>query len=78
MQVHLINPSDVSFGTGVITARRLYVMAETTPRSYGNPAKISQVQHKVFHMESSPSEMTGVETISKLSWADEWRLIREV
>ena len=31
MRVHLVNPSDVSFGTAVITPRWLYVLAAATP-----------------------------------------------
>lgn len=37
MNVHLINPSHVSFGIGVITPRWLYVLAEATPRHFGDP-----------------------------------------
>lgn len=37
MSVHLINPSHVSFGIGVITPRWLYVLAEATPRRFGDP-----------------------------------------
>ena len=37
MRVHLINPSDVSFGVGVITPRWLYVLAAATPSQYGDP-----------------------------------------
>jgi radical SAM superfamily enzyme YgiQ (UPF0313 family) len=36
MNVHLINPSDKSFGTAVITPRWLYVLAAATPDSFGN------------------------------------------
>ena len=32
MRVHLVNPSDLSFGTAVITPRWLYVLAAATPR----------------------------------------------
>jgi radical SAM superfamily enzyme YgiQ (UPF0313 family) len=38
MSVHLVNPSHVSFGIGVITPRWLYVLAAATPASYGPPA----------------------------------------
>jgi tRNA A37 methylthiotransferase MiaB len=38
MTVHLINPSHVSFGIGVITPRWLYVLASATPAEYGTPA----------------------------------------
>ncbi|MGI8988883.1 MAG: B12-binding domain-containing radical SAM protein [Bryobacteraceae bacterium] len=37
MRVHLVNPSDVSFGIGVITPRWLYVLAAATPAKYGDP-----------------------------------------
>ena len=37
MRVHLVNPSDVSFGIGVITPRWLYVLAAATPPQYGDP-----------------------------------------
>jgi radical SAM superfamily enzyme YgiQ (UPF0313 family) len=37
MTVHLINPSHVSFGVGVIVPRWLYVLASATPAPYGTP-----------------------------------------
>ncbi len=37
MRVHLVNPSDVAFGIGVITPRWLYVLAGATPSEYGDP-----------------------------------------
>src|ERR1700682_1674036 len=37
MRVHLVNPSDSSFGTAVITPRWLYVLAAATPASFGDP-----------------------------------------
>ncbi|MBI2221492.1 MAG: radical SAM protein [Acidobacteria bacterium] len=37
MTVHLINPSHVAFGIGVITPRWLYVLAAATPADYGVP-----------------------------------------
>jgi radical SAM superfamily enzyme YgiQ (UPF0313 family) len=38
MRLHLVNPSDVSFGTAVITPRWQYVLAAATPPRYGTPA----------------------------------------
>ena len=35
--VHLVNPSHLSFGVGVITPRWLFVLASATPASYGRP-----------------------------------------
>lgn len=37
MRIHLVNPSDASFGTAVITPRWLYVLAAATPTSFGDP-----------------------------------------
>src|SRR5436853_5345713 len=37
MKVHLINPSALSFGVGVITPRWVFVLAAATPESYGDP-----------------------------------------
>jgi radical SAM superfamily enzyme YgiQ (UPF0313 family) len=37
LRVHLVNPSHVSFGVGVITPRWLFVIAAATPRSFGDP-----------------------------------------
>jgi radical SAM superfamily enzyme YgiQ (UPF0313 family) len=37
MRVHLVNPSDVSFGIGVITPRWLYVLAAATGAEFGDP-----------------------------------------
>ena len=37
MRVHLVNPSHVSFGVGVITPRWLFVIAAATPREFGDP-----------------------------------------
>ncbi|HKT79839.1 MAG TPA: radical SAM protein [Vicinamibacterales bacterium] len=38
MTVHLVNPSHLSFGVGVITPRWLFVLAGATPPSYGVPS----------------------------------------
>src|SRR6201998_4491148 len=37
MSVHLVNPSDHSFGTAVITPRWLFVLAAATPQTAGDP-----------------------------------------
>jgi tRNA A37 methylthiotransferase MiaB len=37
MRVHLVNPSDLSFGVAVITPRWLYVLAAATGRQWGDP-----------------------------------------
>jgi len=37
MRVHLVNPSDLSFGVAVITPRWLYVLAAATGHEWGDP-----------------------------------------
>jgi radical SAM superfamily enzyme YgiQ (UPF0313 family) len=37
MMIHLVNPSHLSFGVGVITPRWLFVLAGATPPLYGRP-----------------------------------------
>jgi hypothetical protein len=37
MIIDLVNPSDTSFGTAVITPRWLYVIAAATAKSFGDP-----------------------------------------
>ncbi len=37
MTVHLINPSHLSFGVGVITPRWLFVLGAATPEAFGRP-----------------------------------------
>jgi radical SAM superfamily enzyme YgiQ (UPF0313 family) len=42
MRVHLVNPSHVSFGIGVITPRWLFVLAAATPRELGDPILVDE------------------------------------
>jgi radical SAM superfamily enzyme YgiQ (UPF0313 family) len=42
MRIHFVNPSDVSFGTAVITPRWLYVLAAATPARFGTPAIVDE------------------------------------
>ncbi len=42
MRVHLINPSHLAFGVGVITPRWLYVLAAATPSTFGDPVIVDE------------------------------------
>jgi len=42
MTVHLVNPSDNSFGTAVITPRWLFVLAAATPAEMGDPILVDE------------------------------------
>jgi hypothetical protein len=41
-RVHLINPSNVSFGVAVITPRWLYVLASATGTAWGDPLIVDE------------------------------------
>ena len=60
MHVHLVNPSDSSFGIGVITPRWLYVLAAATPAKYGDPV-ITDETLAPFQPESiQPGDVVGI------------------
>src|SRR6476660_2224671 len=42
MRIYLVNPSDVSFGTAVITPRWQYVLAAATPARHGTPILVDE------------------------------------
>ena len=46
LKVHLINPSNASFGTAVITPRWLYVLAGATPGCFGDPILVDETDRK--------------------------------
>ena len=60
MRVHLVNPSDVSFGTGVITPRWLYVLAAATPARYGDPAIIDETLEAIDPERIAPGDVVGI------------------
>ncbi len=60
MRVHLVNPSDVSFGTAVITPRWLYVMAGATPRSFGDPVLVDETLEQIDPMRVDPGDAVGI------------------
>lgn len=60
MHVHLINPSDKSFGIGVITPRWLYVLAAATPAKFGDPI-ITDETLAPFRPETvQPGDVVGI------------------
>jgi radical SAM superfamily enzyme YgiQ (UPF0313 family) len=40
--IHLVNPSHLSFGVGIITPRWLFVLAGATPPAYGRPQIVDE------------------------------------
>jgi len=60
MRVHLINPSDVSFGTAVITPRWLYVLAAATPHEYGTPNIVDETLEPLDLATVAPGDLVGI------------------
>jgi radical SAM superfamily enzyme YgiQ (UPF0313 family) len=60
MPVHLVNPSHLSFGVGVITPRWLFVLAAATPASHGQP-RLTDETLEPFDLESvAAGDIVGV------------------
>jgi hypothetical protein len=60
MIVHLINPSHLSFGVGVITPRWLFVLAGATPAAYG-PPRITDETLEPFDVHTvQPGDVVGI------------------
>ena len=58
--VHLVNPSHVSFGIGVITPRWLYVLAAATPDSYGAPAIVDETLETIDLSTIRAGDIVGI------------------
>jgi tRNA A37 methylthiotransferase MiaB len=60
VRVHLINPSEVSFGTAVITPRWLYVLAAATPKSFGDPFLVDETLAAVEPDSIQKGDVVGI------------------
>src|SRR5579864_3149330 len=60
MRVHLVNPSDTSFGTAVITPRWLYVLAAATPNSFGDPVICDETLEQLNPLSIDPGDVVGI------------------
>ncbi len=60
MTVHLVNPSHVSFGTGVIAPRWLYVLAAATPPEFGTPRLTDESIAPFDVADVRPGDVVGV------------------
>ena len=60
MRVHLVNPSDLSFGTAVITPRWLYVLAGATPSRYGTPLIVDETLEPFDPLAVDPGDVVGI------------------
>lgn len=60
IRVHLVNPSDVAFGIGVITPRWLYVIAAATPGCYGDPLITDETIEHFDPGSVHPGDVVGI------------------
>ncbi|HEY7617899.1 MAG TPA: radical SAM protein, partial [Terriglobales bacterium] len=60
MRVYLVNPSDVSFGIGVITPRWLFVLAAATPPQYGDPVLVDETLEALDLNRVQPGDVVGI------------------
>jgi radical SAM superfamily enzyme YgiQ (UPF0313 family) len=60
MRVFLVNPSQVSFGTAVITPRWLYVLAAATPHQFGDPVLCDETLERFDVAAVKPGDVVGI------------------
>jgi radical SAM superfamily enzyme YgiQ (UPF0313 family) len=60
LKVHLVNPSDTSFGTAVITPRWLYVLAQATPTAFGDPEICDETLEGLDPARIQPGDIVGI------------------
>jgi radical SAM superfamily enzyme YgiQ (UPF0313 family) len=60
MHIHLVNPSDTSFGIGVITPRWLYVLAAATPSEYNDPIITDETLDQIQSDRIQPGDIVGI------------------
>ena len=58
--IHLVNPSDVSFGTAVITPRWQYVLAAATPVRHGTPLLVDETLEPMDEKSIQPGDVVGI------------------
>src|SRR6201986_1403945 len=79
MAVFLVNPSDHSFGTAVITPRWLYVLAAATPLSFGDPVIVDETLEALVPevIQSGDFVGIGIHTGNALRGYEVGRMARE-
>jgi hypothetical protein len=60
VRVHLVNPSDNSFGTAVITPRWLFVLAAATPQVVGDPVLVDESLEQIVPETIQPGDIVGI------------------
>ena len=59
-RVHLINPSNVSFGVAVITPRWLFVLASATGTAWGDPVIVDETLETIDPETISAGDVVGI------------------
>ena len=79
MRVHLVNPSDVSFGMAIITPRWLYVLAAATPPMWGDPILTDETLEGFDPSQVEAGDVVGIgiHTANALRGYQVGRLARE-
>jgi radical SAM superfamily enzyme YgiQ (UPF0313 family) len=60
LRVHLVNPSDMSFGTAVITPRWLFVLAAATPEAFGDPVICDETLEQLAPEAIRKGDIVGI------------------
>jgi hypothetical protein len=60
VRVHLVNPSDLSFGMAVITPRWLFVLAAATPARFGQPHLIDESLERFDPQLVASGDVVGI------------------
>jgi len=60
LRVHLVNPSDVAFGTAVITPRWMYVIAAATPKEFGDPVLVDETLEPLDLASLEAGDVVGI------------------
>jgi radical SAM superfamily enzyme YgiQ (UPF0313 family) len=60
LSVLLVNPSDNSFGTAVITPRWLFVLAAATPPIAGDPILVDESLEQILPESIQPGDIVGI------------------
>jgi radical SAM superfamily enzyme YgiQ (UPF0313 family) len=60
LKIHLVNPSDTSFGTAVITPRWLFVIAAATPSDFGDPIICDETLEHLDESTIAAGDVVGI------------------
>ena len=79
MAIHLINPSESSFGIAVITPRWLFVLAAATPERFGDPRIVDETLEQIDPetIEAGDVVGIGIHTLNALRGYEVGRIARE-